>query len=199
MSMDKHELITLLNELDNRLSTSYDHAPYQYVPTRLGSKNSIFFAGARMADRISHLFQEWHRLGGAVLLAKTGRIEAIRSPEEVIAESTAYCRHSGRLTWVVLDWLIDHIEHINPEKLVQETGKRGDMSVLGVLCDAAHHWKPHPKFHQIMGGLHSPRQRGNILSSSRTESTGHTLNPGKCSGPISPVELSMQRTTLLKE
>jgi len=40
--------------------------------------------------------------GGAVLLAEVDATVPHRSPEEVIAESTAHCRESGRLTWVVL-------------------------------------------------------------------------------------------------
>ncbi len=103
-----------------------------------------------MGDRLDCLFQEWHRLGGAVLLAEEDRAGPVRCPEEVIAESTAYCRESGRLTWVVLDWLIHHIEQVDEQKLLQETRKRGDLSVLGVLCDAARSRKRHPKFERII-------------------------------------------------
>ena len=55
-----------------------------------------------MGDRIDDLFQEWYRLGGAVLLAEVDVAVRARGPEQVIAESTAYCRESGRLTWVTL-------------------------------------------------------------------------------------------------
>jgi hypothetical protein len=103
-----------------------------------------------MADRIDRLFQEWYQLGGAVLLANKDGSELPRSPEEVIAESTAYCRESGRLTWVVVDWLIHHIDQIDEKKLLEETGKRGDMSVLGVLNDIAYLRTPHPKFKEMM-------------------------------------------------
>jgi len=103
-----------------------------------------------MGDRLDHLFQEWHYLGGAVLLAEVDTTLPVRSPEEVIAESTAHCRESGRLTWVVLDWLIHHIEQIDEQKLLQESRERGDLSVLGVLCDAARQRKPHPKFEPII-------------------------------------------------
>jgi len=58
--------------------------------------------GAEMEDRLDRLFQEWHRLGGALLPADVDTTLPTRSPEEVIAESTAHCRESGRLTWVVL-------------------------------------------------------------------------------------------------
>lgn len=103
-----------------------------------------------MGDQLDRLFQEWHRLGGTVLLAEVDRTMPARSPEEVIAESTAHCRESGRLTWVVLDWLIHHIEQIDEEKLLRETREKGDLSVLGVLCDAAGLRNPHPKFERIM-------------------------------------------------
>lgn len=103
-----------------------------------------------MGDQLDHLFQEWHRLGGAVLLANESRTVLSRSPEEVIAQSTAHCRESGRLTWVVLDWLIRHIDQIDEEQLAGETRKQGDLSILGVLCDAAHLRHPHPKFERIM-------------------------------------------------
>ena len=103
-----------------------------------------------MGDQLDRLFQEWHRLGGAVLLAEEDRNVPVRSAEEVIAESTAHCRESGRLTWIVLDWLIHHIDEIDEEKLLQETKKWGELSVLGVLCDAAHLRNPHPKFERIM-------------------------------------------------
>ena len=103
-----------------------------------------------MGDSLDRLFQEWHQLGGAVLLAEIGPRVPSRSPEKVIAESTARCRESGRLTWVVLDWLIQHIEEIDEETLIRETEKSGDLSVLGVLSEAAHRRRPHPKFERIM-------------------------------------------------
>lgn len=103
-----------------------------------------------MEDRIDRLFQEWHRLGGAVLLAEVDTGVSVRPPEEVIAESTACCRESGRLTWVVLDWLIRHIEEIDEQTLLQKTKECGDLSVLGVLCDAAYQRNPHPRFERLM-------------------------------------------------
>lgn len=111
-----------------------------------------------MGDRLDHLFQEWHRLGGAVLVAEVDPTVSVRSPEEVIAESTAYCRRSGRLTWVVLSWLVRHIEELNEQELIEATRKQGDLSVLGVLCDAAHLRNPHPKFHRIMAAC-KPNER----------------------------------------
>ena len=109
-----------------------------------------------MGDRIDYLFQEWHRLGGAVLLNKVDTTVSARSPEQVIAESTAYCRESGRLTWVVLGWLTRNIEQVDEETVLQETGQVGDLSVLGVLCDAAHLRNPHPKFERIIPACKAP-------------------------------------------
>jgi len=111
-----------------------------------------------MGARLDRLFQEWHRLGGAVLVAEVDPSVPLRSPEEVIAESTAHCRESGRLTWVVLDWLINHIDQLNEQELIEETRKQGDLSVLGVLCDAAHLRNPHPKFNRIMAAC-KPNER----------------------------------------
>jgi len=111
-----------------------------------------------MGDRIDVLFQEWHRLGGEVLLAEVDHSVLVRTPEQVIAESTAYCRESGRLTWVVIAWLIHHIEQIDEKALLREMRVIGDLSVLGVLCDAAHLRNPHPKFERIMRACPLPAQ-----------------------------------------
>lgn len=103
-----------------------------------------------MGDRLEYLFQEWHRLGGTVLLSRADTTLPTRQPEELIAESTAYCRESGRLMWVVLDWLIHHIEDMDEHKLLRDSRQSGDLSVLGVLCDAARLRRPYPKFERIM-------------------------------------------------
>lgn len=103
-----------------------------------------------MGDRIDILFQEWHRLGGQVLVTEVDTTLPARRPELVIAESTAYCRDSGRLTWVVLDWLIRHIDQVDVTLLLQETREHGDLSVLGVLADIAYQRNPHAKLAQIM-------------------------------------------------
>lgn len=109
-----------------------------------------------MGDRIDHLFQEWYQLGGAVLLAQVDSSVRTRPSAQVIAESTGYCRESGRLTWVVLGWLVRHIEQIDVDVLLQETSRTGDLSVLGVLCDAAFQKNPHPTFPQIIRGCPVP-------------------------------------------
>ena len=103
-----------------------------------------------MEDRIEHLFQEWHRLGGAVMISRADPTLVPRAVEEVVAESTAYCRASARLTWVVLDWLIRHVDEIDEERLLAGAAAIGDRSVLGVLCDAALRRKRHAKFGRLM-------------------------------------------------
>lgn len=103
-----------------------------------------------MDNRIDVLFKEWHLLGGDVLLREKINLPLSRSPEEVIAESTSFCRDSGRLTWIVLDWLIRNIAKIDDDKLVKETKIQGNISVLGVLCDLANERNPHSKFEHII-------------------------------------------------
>jgi hypothetical protein len=103
-----------------------------------------------MGDRIDTLFQQWNRLGGGVLVTNADPIDPPPSAEWLIAESTTYCRDSGRLTWVTLDWLVRHIEEIDAALLVRFTQQRGDLSVLGVLADAAYQRDPQPKLKHIM-------------------------------------------------
>jgi len=103
-----------------------------------------------MEDRLDYLFQEWHQLGGAVLLNESNRNTLSRTSEEVFAESTSYCRDSGRLTWVILDWLIRNIKNVDEKRLIQKTKEKGDLSVLGVLCDLAKSRDSNPKFDHII-------------------------------------------------
>jgi hypothetical protein len=110
-----------------------------------------------MEDRIDRLFQEWHHVGGAVLVSEANVPLVPRSPEEVIAESMAHCRESGRLMWVVLDWMLRHVEEIDDQKLLEMTQQFGDLSVLGVLADAANQKKPHPKWRRLMQGCRPHR------------------------------------------
>jgi len=107
-----------------------------------------------MGNRIDKLFQKWHKLGRAVLLAEVDPNTPLPIPQALIAESTAYCRESGRLTWVVLDWLMPHIDDIDEQALIQETERHGDLSVLGLLADAAYQREPHVKFERIMRACH---------------------------------------------
>jgi hypothetical protein len=103
-----------------------------------------------MVEPIDRLFQELNRMGAAVLVANVERDGNPRQPEEVIAESTSRCRDSGRLTWVVLDWLLGHIDELDVEKVLDATRACGDLAVLGVLCDAANQRYPHPEFARLM-------------------------------------------------
>ncbi len=103
-----------------------------------------------MADRLADLFRDWHDLGGAVLLAQVEASNCPRPLEAVLAESTAYCRASGRLTWIVLDWLIRHVREVDETALLRETSVRGNPAVLGVLCDAARQRNPDPIFERLM-------------------------------------------------
>ncbi|MBK6431461.1 hypothetical protein [Candidatus Amarolinea dominans] len=48
-----------------------------------------------MESRLDDLFQEWGQLGGAVLVAGKRRVEEARPAEQVLAESTALCRHAA--------------------------------------------------------------------------------------------------------
>jgi len=103
-----------------------------------------------MANGLDRLFQEWHHLGAAVLVSEVDARVVPRPPVDVIAESTAHCRESARLTWAVLDWMLQHVDEINEEMLLGKTEQFGDVSVLGVLADAANQRKAHPKWRRLM-------------------------------------------------
>lgn len=111
-----------------------------------------------MERELDTLFQECHRLGGNVLLQQVDNSLPVRSPEQVIASSTKCCRESSRLMWVLLGWLVEHIDQINVELLLRETRANGDLSVLGVVCDAAYQKNPNPRFIQIMTRCVKPVQ-----------------------------------------
>ncbi|MCD4785243.1 MAG: hypothetical protein K8T10_15610 [Candidatus Eremiobacteraeota bacterium] len=102
-----------------------------------------------MGNAIDRLFNEWNQLGGSVLLDSYELIAVEREQEQVIAESTSYCRRSGRLTWIMLDWLIRNVDDINEKKLLQEAKKLGDLSVLGLICDIAYTRNSDKKFSEI--------------------------------------------------
>ncbi|MCF8244083.1 MAG: hypothetical protein K9J37_02820 [Saprospiraceae bacterium] len=106
-----------------------------------------------MEDKLNQLFQNWQQFGAAVLVAQSEPTvgEAI-SAEQLIAESTKYCRHSGRLTWVVLDWLIKNKSEINVPELLKATKMEGELAVLGLLANAANEQVPNAVFEKIMKG-----------------------------------------------
>src|SRR3989304_3732806 len=99
---------------------------------------------------MDRLFAEWHRFGAPVLRADVPVEGPERSPEALVAESTAHCRESGRLTWVVLAWLIDHADEIDGPALLTATQGTGDPSVLGLPCDAARQRRPRPTFDKLI-------------------------------------------------
>jgi hypothetical protein len=111
-----------------------------------------------MGDRLDELFAEWHSIGGAVLLRESGERPPERRPEELLAESTSYFRASGRLMWVALDWLVRHSDRIDPNMLLAETRRCGDLSVLGVLADAAYQSNRDPSLLFVTDGCvrHEP-------------------------------------------
>lgn len=103
-----------------------------------------------MGNRIDRLFREWQALGGHVLLAEIGERPAGRTPEAVVAESTTHCRESGRLTWVVLDWLTRNADGLDERLLIKQTHEHGDSAVLGVLCEAAYQRNPSPVLDRLI-------------------------------------------------
>ena len=112
-----------------------------------------------MEDKLNQLFQAWHKLGAAVLVAQSPDSQMdVPTPEKLIAESTAYCRHSSRLAWVVLDWLIKNKDKINVAVLMNETKKSGNLAVLGLLANAACEFEPDEIFDSIMKGCAPNRQ-----------------------------------------
>jgi len=106
-----------------------------------------------MEHQLNQLFQYWQQFGAAVLIAKSEpATEEAFSAEQLIAESTRYCRHSGRLTWVVLDWMLKNRGRINPAPLLKATRETGDLAVLGLLANAANEQSPDAIFEKIMKG-----------------------------------------------
>lgn len=103
-----------------------------------------------MENILDKLFYEWHNLGAAVLVLDSDYDIPTRKPEEVIAESTNWCRYSSRLTWIIIDWLIKHIDEIDDFLLLEITKAKGVLSVLGLICDAARQKYAHPKLNRIV-------------------------------------------------
>jgi len=111
-----------------------------------------------MADRLDHLFQEWAKLGSAAIVARLDPRITARELPVLIADTTSYCRDSGRLTWVLLEWLIRHIDELDPGELITQVRQRGDLSVMGVVADAARAKRPHGHFDQIIAAC-TPHER----------------------------------------
>ncbi len=63
-----------------------------------------------------------------------------------------YCRYSGRLTWVLIDWIIRNTDKINIDRLLQITAKSGNITVLGLISDLAKQKQGNAKlefFHRV--------------------------------------------------
>lgn len=160
--MDSKELVAAFQKLDRELASSCEivlvggaamilnYGACWHIPFRPGVKDSLFLGGTRLGRELDTLFQEWHRLKGNVLLQKVDNTLLLRPPEQVIASSTKYCRESSRLMWILLGWLVTHVDEIDASKLLDATRANGDLSVLGLVCDAAHIKNPNLKFAEIM-------------------------------------------------
>lgn len=102
-----------------------------------------------MEDKLDSLFQYWNKQDSKVLVSEAKKTDDIEV-ENLIAETTKYCRYSGRLMWILLDWLIHNIDKINTEKLLQITARKGDITVLGLISDIAKEKRNSPKFEHII-------------------------------------------------
>jgi hypothetical protein len=58
--------------------------------------------------------------------------------------------------------LIRHINQLNTAELLRATQSIGNLSVLGVLCDAARERRPHPRFDQLIAAF-SPAPRVEVF------------------------------------
>ncbi len=89
-----------------------------------------------MENKLDLLFQYWNKLDSKVFVTENKPTKQI-GIEELISETTNYCRYSGRLTWIFLDWFIHNIEKINIEKLLKLTKTNGNITILGLIADIA--------------------------------------------------------------
>ncbi len=102
-----------------------------------------------MEDKLNILFQHWNRQDSKALVAESVDVEDI-AIEKLIAETTNYCRYSGRLMWILLDFLIRNIDTIDVFELINLTKKEGDISVLGLVADMAKEKREDIRFDQII-------------------------------------------------
>jgi len=89
-----------------------------------------------MENNLDNIFQHWNNYDSKVLIAEKKTTEKI-DIEHLIALSTKYCRYSGRLTWILVDWLVRNIKKLNVLKLIDLTKQIGDITVLGLIADLA--------------------------------------------------------------
>jgi hypothetical protein len=102
-----------------------------------------------MEDKLDTLFQYWNKFDSKVMVSEDKPTDDIII-EILIAETTKYCRHSGRLTWILIDWIIRNIDKINIEKLLQATIQMGDITVLGLISDLAKQKRGNKKFEYLI-------------------------------------------------
>jgi len=103
-----------------------------------------------MTSVLTELFEDWHRVGGAVLLASRPQEGELPEAELLAARSTAHCRESSRLMWVVLGWLEENVDRVDSDLLMRATADVGDLSVLGLIADMANERRDHPILQRIM-------------------------------------------------
>lgn len=106
-----------------------------------------------MEDKLDMLFQYWNKFDSKVFVSESKPTDNIEI-EELIAETTNYCRYSGRLTWVLLDWLIRNIDQVNVEKLMRLTKEKGNISILGLIADIAKQKNTNDKFDFLINFSH---------------------------------------------
>lgn len=102
-----------------------------------------------MEDRLDMLFQYWNKYDSKVLVSELKQATEI-DIENLIAESTKYCRYSGRLTWILVDWIIRNIDEINVGKLLEATSINGDITVLGLISDLAKQKRENANFEYLI-------------------------------------------------
>lgn len=102
-----------------------------------------------MEDRLDLLFQCWNKYDSKVLVSELKQSNEI-DIENLIAETTKYCRYSGRLTWILVDWIIRNIDDIKIDKLLEATSINGDITVLGLISDLANQKRENPNFKYLI-------------------------------------------------
>jgi hypothetical protein len=102
-----------------------------------------------MEDRLDMLFQYWNKYDSKVLVSEVIQANEI-DIENLIAETTKYCRYSGRLTWILVDWIIRNIDEINVGKLLEVTSINGDITVLGLISDLANQKRENANFEYLI-------------------------------------------------
>lgn len=95
------------------------------------------------------LFQCWNKYDSKVLVSELKQSNEI-DIENLIAETTKYCRYSGRLTWILVDWIIRNIDDIKIDKLLEATSINGDITVLGLISDLANQKRENPNFKYLI-------------------------------------------------